>query len=67
MSTREVRDYLADLLRYAETSVRLVGALTVEDLTSDERTALALETTGKAAGKLPRECRKNTPTCRGAR
>ena len=65
MSSREVRDYIADLLHYAEAAVRLVGASTLDELAADERSALALERAleilGEAAGKLPREFRDEHP------
>ena len=65
MSPRDVRDALADMVRYAETAVRLVGALTLEELQADERTSLALERAieilGEAAGRVPQEWRDTHP------
>jgi uncharacterized protein with HEPN domain len=65
VSGREVRDYIADLLHYAEATVRLVGASTLDELAADERSVLALERAleilGEAAGKLPREFRDQHP------
>lgn len=49
------------MAHYAETAVRLVGSLTLDELQADERTSLALERAieilGEAASKVPQELR----------
>ena len=65
MKDRDVDDDLADMARYAETAVRLVGRLTLEELQSDERTSLALERAveilGEAARRVPQDWRGRLP------
>jgi uncharacterized protein with HEPN domain len=65
LSGREIRDYVADMSRYAETAVRLVEGTTLEDLAADERTSLALERAieilGEAASRIPPEWRARHP------
>jgi uncharacterized protein with HEPN domain len=62
---RDVGDDLADMARYAETAVRLVGGLTLEELQADERTSLALERAveilGEAARRVPQDWRGRFP------
>jgi uncharacterized protein with HEPN domain len=62
---RDVADDLADMVRYAETAIRLVGALTVDELQADERTSLALERAveilGEAARRVPQYWRERYP------
>jgi uncharacterized protein with HEPN domain len=63
--SRDVGEALADMVRYAETAIRLVGTLTLEQLQADERTSLALERAieilGEAAGRVPQEWRERHP------
>jgi uncharacterized protein with HEPN domain len=63
--TRAWRDYLADMLHYSETAVRLVAGMTAEEVAADERTRLALERAceiiGEAASKVPPEVRARYP------
>jgi uncharacterized protein with HEPN domain len=65
LSQRNVGDALADMARYAATTVRLVGTMTLEELQADERTSLALERAieilGEAAGRVPAEWRDRHP------
>lgn len=65
MSGRDVRDYLDDMVRYAEIAVRLTEDRSLEQLASDERTSLALERAieilGEAASKVPVEWRARYP------
>lgn len=65
MSRRDVWDALSDMARYAETAVRLVGSMTLEELQADERTSLALERAieilGEAAARVPQEWRDRHP------
>jgi uncharacterized protein with HEPN domain len=68
---REVGDYLADMARYAETAVRLVAGMTLEQVAADERTSLALERAieilGEAAAGCRRSCAPAIRTCPGGR
>jgi len=62
---REVRDYLEDMARYAETAARLVAGMTLEQIVADERTSLALERAieilGEAANRMPADTRARYP------
>ena len=65
MSGRSAADALADMARFADVAVRLVGGLTLEELKADERTSLALERAieilGEAAGRVSQEWRDRHP------
>jgi uncharacterized protein with HEPN domain len=65
LNKRDHRDFLLDLVQYAETAVQLVDRLTAESVISDVRTRLALERAleivGEAAGKVPDAVRDRYP------
>ena len=65
MSRRDVTDALADMARYTETAVRMVGGMTLDELQAAERTTLALEQAieilGEAAGRVPQDWRERHP------
>ena len=55
------REFLEDMLRYAETSVRLLGRMDAGELLGDERTYLAvwqaIQIVGEAANQVSRDAR----------
>jgi uncharacterized protein with HEPN domain len=63
--TREWRDYLADVARYAAAAAQVVEDVELTDLMDDIKTLLALERAleivGEAASKLPAELRGRYP------
>lgn len=61
----EDRDLVADMIRYAETAIRLLGTMDVDAVEADERTLLALcqaiEIIGEAANGVTSETQASTP------
>jgi uncharacterized protein with HEPN domain len=62
---RDYRDYLNDILRYAETGERIINGIDLETFCSNDEKTLAavqiLEVIGEASKKLPKSLKNRYP------
>lgn len=67
--TRDLRDYLKDILDAAAKSANFVEGMTFEEFTRDDKTVFAvlraLEVIGEAVKNIPDDFRRNIPKFHG--